>query len=223
MGRARGAAAVVVMAALVLQACGDHGSSGDDAAANTKIAYGRALVSAADLGFVADDFVVADEGGTADTHLRVLCGRGARRTPTAAGGQFRELRSPEAAISVTSSVHAFASEEDAKRSFDSSRKIARSCSKATPFTSHGATFVATAGPTIQNGADESFSLFARQTDTALVVADHIARRGRYILDVHFDVSRDAAVDPGILATVATEASREFASWADDHERGPDTG
>jgi hypothetical protein len=215
MAKSRALAAVVVLAALVFQGCGDDGSS-RDSAANTKIAYGGALVSAADLGFVADDFVVADEGGTADTHLRVLCGRGARRTPTAAAGEFRELRSPKAAASVTSSVHAFANEVDAKKSFDSSRRIARSCSKTTPFTSHGATFVATSSPTIQNGGDESFSLFARQTDTGLVVADHVVRRGRYILDVHFDVSQGAAVDAGILATVATEASREFASWADDH-------
>ena len=211
----RGLTGLVVMAALVLQACSGSGTRPARVVDVTKVHYGPALVSAEDLQFIGD-FLVAGQGSTAGRHLPTLCGRRGSPTPRAVAGGFRELQQPGAGVSVTASVYGFASDEAAKQAFASSRGVANTCHRSSTFTSDGATFVRTANPTVQNGGDESFSLFARRTDTGLVVADVFVRGGRYVLALRFAVPPGAAVDAGVVATAATEASREFASWADDH-------
>ncbi len=218
------------MAALVVvQGCGGDGNRGDDAAAKrtttsttqgvadiTKLDFGPAVVAAEDLDFIGDEFIVAAHGRTVGTPLRMLCGHDDQEAPVAVAGEYLELHNSEATVAVTTSVHAFASDDEAKAAFAASRAVAEECPPTSAFESQDGTFVVTAIPTIQNAGDEAFSLFTRETGTGAVVADHFVRQHQYVLDVHFAVSGTGAVDAGILATVATEANREFASWADDH-------
>ncbi len=136
--------------------------------------------------------------------------------PAADAGEYRELRSRSSTVSITTSVYAFAREQDAIDAFATSKNIAEGCPTTATYTSQDGTFAPSASPTIQNAGDDAFTLFARETDTGLLVGDHFVRRNRYIFDIRFAVSGSSAVDVGTLATVATEANREFVSWADDH-------
>ncbi len=215
----RGLVGIALVALVVLQACGG-GGSGDAAGPSARPGASGAeqppLLSADRIEVLGSDFRVAGEGRAVDVGLPPVCGRAANRDPVADSRRSRSLRNGAHTISVTTSLFVFRDELHAVTAMQATRHVLHSCPAGTPFHTPAGSFVVVVPPTIQNGGDDSFSRFARDPTTGLVVADHFVRRGRYVLTLRFSVSGDAGIDAEILASVAVEASREFASWADDH-------
>jgi hypothetical protein len=213
---------VVGFSALVVAGCTGGGTDG--ATSRTTTGKARALTaadaqvalpSAEDLSVVADGISVTDDGPIRDGRLEPICGRGAGVGPAARSARFRVLRNDAGTVELTASVFEFAREREARASVGAFRAAVRACRGTTRFTNPAGSFVRDRGLVVQNGGDEAVTLFGHDDSSGLRVGEHVVRRGRDVLELRFSVASSASVDPGALTSFATEAGREFASWADD--------
>jgi hypothetical protein len=188
-------------------------SSGND---TSGIDYESALLSVDDLRFLTTDFAVVEAGDAAETVIRDLCGQESQGGLAATAGAFRQMIGSNQSASVTPSVRAFDSEADAKTAFAVATAQAEACENVTDFVdAEGATFEPLPSPLIQDAGDETVTLFARKTDTGLVVGDHLVRDGRFVYAIRFALSGTSPVTESIAGTIATEGSRKFENWTEE--------
>jgi hypothetical protein len=227
--------ALGAVAALALTACGGGDDDSDDTSASSRstttsstaepassspeldgLDYRAALLAPDDLGFLPASFTVADTGDTKGSFLRDVCGRDADEALTAAAGEFVELQDAAPSASVTTSVQAFATENQAKSALGVTEAQARVCDTIGTFVdSTGATFAPIDTPLIQDAGDEQLSLFTRKTDTGLLVADHFVRDGQFVFAIRFAADRTSPVTQQTAGAITDEAARKFTNWVDD--------
>jgi len=223
--------ALVAVAALAVAACGDDGDDNGDASDEETeepaeadegdevdvagLDYTGALFTIEDVeGLVPGDYVSgADEDpNIAGFQLRSLCGQD-RVGPEAAEGEQLPLDDADETLSFTTSVQAFDSVEEAETAFELSNGIAEQCDTFISESS-GNQFARAPEPGISESGDESFDLFARNTESGLLVGDHIVRQGQFVFDVRIIRLSTSPYSDAVLATLADEASEKFLDWVE---------
>lgn len=232
--RRRGVARAVVLGAvlvLVVAACGDDNNNNGDASDEETeepaeadegdaidvagLDYTGALFTIEDVeGLVPGDYVSsADEDpNIAGFQLRNLCGQDRVGPEAAEGAQF-PLDDADETLSFTTSVQAFDSVEEAGTAFELSHSIAEQCDTFISESS-GNQFARAPEPGISESGDESFDLFARNTESGLLVGDHIVRQGQFVFDVRIIRLETSPYSDAVLATLAEEASEKFLDWVE---------
>ena len=225
--------ALVMSAMLLVAACGDDGDDGDDSSDDQTeepaddgdgdggedvdvegLDYAGALFTTEDLeGIVPGDYVAGDLGSAADFELRSLCGQGVVGPKAAEGAQL-DLDDADETLSFTTSVQAFGTVEEAETALELSRAIAESCDVYISESS-GNQFARAPAPGIAESGDESFDLFAANTESGLLVGDSFVRSGQFVFNTRIIKLSTAPYTDEVLATLAEGAGEKFIDWVEE--------